>query len=302
MLDEALIGIIVTVIIGVLAIVYTLKYRKEIELTYLQRNCFSLFRSVADVENLDVLYEGRPIDPHLLLLKGSIINNGNNDIHSSKIEQPLKLSLPEGYALLKTDIGHLSEGVSVQAEPIGENSVAFRWDLFKKNEYFDFDALIMSPADAKEDVFTDIKFSHRITDLYKLGKKRPAPREVGATFAFIYTSILLAIWLFASFVPIHKTVGFLAKIDGTKKQYDLKVEDNKIVVKDTADDSVLVGVSPEQFFQEYKAVPTVNKGPMFFWSTIWVVGILCFLLITVILWMYFHDRRIRKLERVRHHK
>ncbi|MEJ2184025.1 MAG: hypothetical protein P8Y66_10975, partial [Nitrospirota bacterium] len=63
MLDEALIGIIVTVIIGVLAIVYTLKYRKEIELTYLQRNCFSLFRSVADVENLDVLYEGRPIDP-----------------------------------------------------------------------------------------------------------------------------------------------------------------------------------------------------------------------------------------------
>lgn len=176
-----LLGIIITVIVGVIGIIYTYRIRNIPKLTFLEQDFFSLFKSIIkNMDGINITFENIQINPSLLMLKASFINNGTIDIDSSMVHEPLKIKLPENCKWKRIKITKTSPNANINFK-MSDVITEFDWDLLKKNEYFSFDALIEIIDDPKESIDIDneyikkisknISISHRITNLGKINKE-----------------------------------------------------------------------------------------------------------------------------------
>lgn len=175
-----LLGIIITVIVGVIGIIYTYRIRNIPKLTFLEQDFFSLFKSIIkNMDGINITFENIQINPSLLMLKASFINNGTIDIDSSMVHEPVKIKLPENCKWKRIKITKTSPNANINFV-MSDVVTEFDWDLLKKNEYFSFDALIEIIDDPKESIDIDneyikkiskkISISHRITNLEKINK------------------------------------------------------------------------------------------------------------------------------------
>lgn len=175
-----LLGITITVIVGVIGIIYTYRIRNIPKLTFLEQDFFSLFKSIIkNMEGINITFENIQINPSLLMLKASFINNGTIDIDSSMVHEPLKIKLPENCKWKRVKITKTSPNTNINFK-MSDVVTEFDWDLLKKNEYFSFDALIEIIDDPKESIDIDNEYikkiskkmsiSHRITNLEKISK------------------------------------------------------------------------------------------------------------------------------------
>jgi hypothetical protein len=176
-----LLGIIITVIVGVIGIIYTYRIRHIPKITFLEQDFFSLFKSIIkNMDGINITFENIQVGPSLLMLKASFINNGTIDIDSSMVHEPLKIKLPENCKWKRIKITKTSPNVNINFK-MSDVITEFDWDLLKKNEYFSFDALIEIIDDPKESIDIDneyikklskkISISHRITNLEKINKE-----------------------------------------------------------------------------------------------------------------------------------
>lgn len=176
-----LLGIIITIIIGVTGIIYTYRIRNIPKITFLERDFFSLFKSIIkNMDGINITFENTQINPSLLMLKASFVNNGTIDIDSSMVYEPLKIKLPENCKWKRIKITKASQNVNINFK-MSDIVTEFNWDLLKRNEYFSFDALIEIIDTPKEPIDIDneyiekisekIDISHRITNLGKTNKE-----------------------------------------------------------------------------------------------------------------------------------
>jgi hypothetical protein len=176
-----LLGIIITVIVGVIGIIYTYRIRHIPKITFLEQDFFSLFKSIIkNMDGINITFENIQINPSLLMLKASFINNGTIDIDSSMVHEPLKIKLPENCKWKRIKITKTSPNVNINFK-MSDVVTEFDWNLLKKNEYFSFDALIEIIDYPKESIDIDneyikklskkISISHRITNLEKINKE-----------------------------------------------------------------------------------------------------------------------------------
>jgi len=221
----SILGIILTLGLGILSIRYALKFRNKLRLTYIHEACISLFRSIVqNMDGIEISYENKPINPSLILFKGSFINNGNMDIDNSIVHEPLCMKLPPAYIWLKAKIVNSSHDVKVNCRLRNPNELEFSWDLLKKDEFFRFDSLIQAKDDTnlteialETKLRKSITFSHRITNLDSIekeriptvSKSRKIKRLLYAATFYILIGISMCVYPF--FVDPAREVGYQLK-------------------------------------------------------------------------------------------
>lgn len=168
-------SILITVLIGIIGIYYTLKQRNRLEITFLKNACIPLFRSIVkNLDEIEIKFKGNKIGENLILFKGTILNSGNLDIDQSIVHEPLSIKLPKDFFWVQNKVIDTSEGLNVCYSNDG-GTLTFVWELFKAGEYYSFDSLIeyipgsdkssIGELDLKDGMLKKLTFSHRISNL-----------------------------------------------------------------------------------------------------------------------------------------
>jgi len=265
-----LLGIIITIIVGAIGIIYAYRIRSIPKITFLEHDFFSLFEEIIKyMDGINITFENIQVGPSLLMLKASFINNGTVDIDSSMVHEPLKIKLPENCKWKRIKITKTSPNVNVNFK-MSDVITEFDLDLLKKSEYFSFDALIEIIDSPKESIEIDSKYlekisekisiSHRITNLEKINKenlyssiiKNRRLKEMMPLF--IITLILgLLFFTFLFIVPIqsHWSTHYIIK--------DLKNNNIEIKLKYLKNDTILIKSTDNKYKEELTVDEFVKK-------------------------------------------
>jgi len=260
-----LLGITITIIVGVTGIIYAYRIRNIPKITFLEQDFFSLFKSIIkNMDGINITFENIQINPSLLLLKASFINNGTVDIDSSIVHEPLKIKLPENCKWKRIKITKTSPNVNVNFKMSGVVT-EFDWDLLKRNEYFSFDALIEIIDNPKESIEVDneyikkisekISISHRITNLektnkenlYSIMKSKKLKKLTPLLILLVIMGFLLLILTFAFPDQSSKNTHYIIK--------DLKNNNMEIKLIYLKNDNILI----KSIDNEYKEELTVDE-------------------------------------------
>ena len=260
-----LLGIIITIIVGAMGIIYAYRIRSIPKITFLEHNFFSLFEEIIKyMDGINITFENIQVGPSLLMLKASFINNGTVDIDSSMVHEPLKIKLPENCKWKRIKITKTSPNVNVNFK-MSDVITEFDWDLLKKSEYFSFDALIEVIDTPKESIEIDYKYieklsekistSHRITNLEKIDKENlysiMKPRRLKERVPLLIINLILGFLLliFVFTVPIQslKDTHYIIK--------DLKNNNMEIKLVYLKNDNILI----KSIDNKYKEVLAVDE-------------------------------------------
>jgi len=260
-----LLGIIITVVVGAIGIIYTYRIRNIPKITFLEQNFFSLFKSIIkNIDDINITFENIQINPSLLMLKASFINNGTIDIDSSMVHEPLKIKLPENCKWKRIKITKASPNVNINFK-MSDIVTEFDWDLLKRNEYFSFDALIEIIDNQKESIEIDneyivkiyekISISHRITNLEKINEENlysimKSKRLKRLMFPLISTLVLGLVLLTLIFIVPDQSLSSTHYIIKDLKNNNIEI---KIIYLNN--DNILI----KSIDNKYKEVLTVDE-------------------------------------------
>lgn len=172
----AIMGILFTVILSLVGYILTIKSKQKTRLEFKKRECYSVFNSVVEKLKIDIHYQDKKITNPLILFKGEISNTGSTDIDKQLIRKPIKLITNENYEWLEVYLLNGESETNAVVKKINQKEIAIEWDLLKKGEKVEFEALIevKDNKDPKSDIlgalnfYASLKFEHRITNLDKI--------------------------------------------------------------------------------------------------------------------------------------
>jgi hypothetical protein len=173
-----ILGIILTISFGGYSIWVYNKSKRNISLEFLNKECYSLFREDVNRLNIELIYNKTPLNNTLILLKAKLINNGHIDIDKNRIYSPLKIKSSESYKWLEATVTESPSGVNTIIEVLNEQEIQLSWDLLKKSEYIEIEALVEVISELEKDgekgndFYNDISFDYRITDLNSIQKEK----------------------------------------------------------------------------------------------------------------------------------
>jgi len=134
LMGTSYLGILLTIIFGISGIIITLLVLNKPKLRYYQVFPGRLFsEEVNDISKLEIRYNKQKIEGELIFLQVLINNEGNCDIDSKDIYEPLAIMYNAPLVIVDAFINKNKENVNLE---IKENSIYLKWDLLKKNEYF----------------------------------------------------------------------------------------------------------------------------------------------------------------------
>jgi|GEM_PF-3200945 len=214
----SLIGIIFTLLFGLYAIWAYKKNKKNVSLEFRNRECYSLFRDDVNRLNIQISYNNRPLSNTLILLKAKLLNNGKIDIDKNRIYKPLRIKTTSDFKWLESTITSKPDGSKTKVELINEGEVQIEWDLLKKGEFIEIEAVAEivnnegSYGEKAIDFFNGISFDYRITDLCTIQKDKLAPERL-RVFEFLYKiGRVLSIFLIISGI-LFLIISFLPSLD-----------------------------------------------------------------------------------------
>jgi hypothetical protein len=152
----SVISLIVTVVgailgaFGILFGLYTYVKSKKYpgQITFVKEDCISLVDSIIrNLPNLNITYNEKSISDRVVLLKGYLVNTGKIDIKREMINNPIILSLPEGYRWLEVKQVSSSSGIVADIHILSDNdrNIEFKFELLKREEFIQFEALAEVP-------------------------------------------------------------------------------------------------------------------------------------------------------------
>ncbi len=222
-----ILGIIVTVIVGILGLLVGLRYIKKAKLTYVEIDEIPLFRKIAqNIDGLEVLFENQPVNPSIILLEASIFNNGKIDIDNTIIHKPVLIKLPVNSKWLRIKITDAPKNINLEYSIIGNDLLEFTWDLLKKNEFIKFDSLIEVSSSVKK-ISPSLTFSQRISNLDKVSKeilpsssvlKRMKVNMIIGIVMFLLLSVWASNILRRAYVLVKRDIPFMEKLINEKIQ------------------------------------------------------------------------------------
>jgi hypothetical protein len=194
----SIVGIAITVVLGVWSIYLATRYRYPARITFVKDLSLGLVKSLTkNLPELSIQYKGAPVAGNVLFFSGYFLNDGQKDINPGMIEQPLCVDLPEGFKWLAANISTASPNVKATVEIIRENRIEFYLGLFRRGEHFKLEALAEVPAGKR--LTKNLVFSHRIADTNKvrrtsfegLAEKKFLPIKFVAAVVIIFSFFYL---------------------------------------------------------------------------------------------------------------
>lgn len=170
-------GILITIGFGILSVVIYKKSRKNVNLEFENKECYSLFRDDVNRLNIELSYNKKPITSTLILLKARLRNNGQVDIDKNRIYNPLKVISNSDFRWLEATITSKPKGASASVEILNRQEIQINWDLLKKDEFIEIEALSettdnkMKGEEMSVNFYNSLKFDYRITDLSLIHKE-----------------------------------------------------------------------------------------------------------------------------------
>ena len=310
-----LLGIIVTIIVGVMGIIYTYRIRSIPKITFLEHDFFSLFEEIIKyMDGINITFENIQVGPSLLMLKASFINNGTVDIDSSMVHEPLKIKLPENCKWKRIKITKTSPNVNVNFK-MSDVITEFDLDLLKKSEYFSFDALIEIIDSPKESIETDYKYiekisekisiSHRITNLEKINKENlysimKSGRLKGLVFELILLLVMGLVILTLLFVIPGQSLSSTHYIIKDLKNNNMEIKliylkNDNILIK-SIDGKYEEVLAVDEFVKRYNIPLKVIKNTMttYIFAIFALLGIL--MSIPVLINYFFIKRKENRIK------
>ena len=273
----AVIGIILTIMFGIYSIWIYQKNKKTISLELQNNECYSLFDDNINRLNIQLLYNEQPLSNVIILLKARLINNGKIDIDNNRIYSPLKILCKEKFKWLEINTTTQSNGTSASIKQNSDNEVEINWNLLKKDEFIEFEALIevVDNEDMQDDkaiqFYNELAFDFRITDLDSVQKehqksnyeKRFQTRKIYNRMVYIIASfgIPLGIFILSSsfypdfvFLKNKENINYLVADDNTS--YTWRIEPNsrnRINIIEIKTDNVIES-SLNEFNKKYNII------------------------------------------------
>lgn len=169
------VGLMFTVGFGIYSIKLSKRFQKKVALTFRKKECYSLFREDINRLNIQVNYQEKSIENYLILFKGIIVNDGNLDIDSSSIYKPLLIKTKEEFKWLEVNILEKPDGSKIDILKSGPNAIEVKWDLLKRKEKIEFEALVEvlnheELEGVSDEFYQTIDFDFRITNLFEVEK------------------------------------------------------------------------------------------------------------------------------------
>lgn len=306
----AIIGLVVTIILGYMGLKYTLKYRKKTEIIFLKNTSLSLFKTIVkNLDDIEINYQGKKINENLVLFKGTFFNNGNIDIEKSIIHKPLEIELPGNYTWVMHKLIGTSDGLEINSR-LNENKLIFEWDLLKEGEFFTFDSLVeyktekdeIDRADIGQKLLKHIKINHRITDLKNVNKENSIPRPMSFGGIFFLSLILLSMIAGGFYVSFGQLffpkyeVFTEVKLQSGDQFVKLKAKnENSVTILNKNDDEIIT-VSKKELAQKLGARVQIEKSEINYWKfgLIGLFSTIYFIFWIILIISEIRDRRLYK--------
>lgn len=293
-----IVGIVATILFGFLSFDLFKRKRYPGKVTYIKLSLIDLLNNVANnFKEIKLLHHDSPIKKNIIYIKGALINNGDIDINSQLIEKNISVHLPEKCKWLDIKITELSEGLSANVETKYNEIAIFTFDLFKRNEYLQFEGLIEASNDGirAETIESKMIFKHRIENTRKIEAKNfVSEKEIKEktfgyliTFSLVLLLLVLLPLLASKFGKEQKVVYFTQKDQSTDKLYKVELEGDLIELSPIIDDGKKFRISVQEFNDSYIAsTKKLNFRQVFkgqFWLMAFTLGVyLIFVSVTFI--------------------
>jgi len=311
----AIIGIILTIIFGIYSIWIYKKTKKTISLEFQNKECYSLFDDEINHLNIKLLYNENTLSNTIILLKAKLINNGQIDIDKNRIFSPIKILCTEKFKWLEVNIISQSDGTSANIQQNSENEIQVDWNLLKKDEFIEIEALIevIINEDIKDDkaiqFYNELTFDFRITDLNLVHKENQESKHEKriksikslnkvSTFVASVSILVGAFTMFSgfypnlSFVKKSKDINYLINDGNISKVYTIQSKSNNTINITENNTSNSMELSLNEFNNKYKIVSinnTINSEKKVLLDKI--VGLILLVLGFI---LFFLNRRLNK--------
>lgn len=277
-----IIGIVLTVGFGIYSIWSYKKSRRNVSLEFQRKECYSLFRDDVNRLNIEIVYNKKPLTRTLILLKAKLLNNGQIDIDKNRIYSPLKIKSTDDFNWLETTITSNPESATTSVKLISETEIQLDWDLLKKDEFIEFEALAEVVNTDKQylekalDFYNGLFFDFRITDLNSIQKEKLFSNsnrqrnflsritKVTALAAIFLGIVFLVFGFFPNMSVIGKdTLKYRIEIKGLEKTGIIKTSkgDNVKLSLDDSKEEVILSVDQFNKMCKIKVVEQIVTDP-----------------------------------------
>ncbi|MGY6648230.1 hypothetical protein [Wenyingzhuangia sp. IMCC45574] len=304
-----IVGILLTIVFGFLSIDLFKRKKYPGKITYVKLTLIDLLNNIANnFREIKLLHQDQPINKNIIYIKGAILNNGDIDINSKLTEKDISIKLPDKCKWLDIKPTEYSEGLSPKIKIDNLDTATFDFDLFRRNEFIQFEGLIESEDKfmASDVLENQLSFSHRIENTSKIQKKvLLSEKEIKKKKKYATrTSILVLILIFfVSFTYIFNLFGIRAEniyyneINNKNISYSATLENETVVLK-TVDNEDKLYISIEEFNNRYKA----SSKKLTLWEKFkeqyWIIAVQIGLFIVSILWEVYEINNAKRLMKI----
>lgn len=302
-----ILGLIATIVFGVLSIDLFKRKRRPCKLTYFPSETINIYRNLTKgFDCIEVLKNDKPIKNNVIFLSGIISCNGDVDLTGS--DNVVQMCLPEGYKWLDVKIASCSEGIDAQFSIAKETNrnASLCFGLFRVNEYIKLQALVEYENENKmsslNDLHRKITFSHRIqntSDVERGDYIRSFIPMKRFCYLVIANIIVLSI-VFWGLIQLGSSDNVIYKNCKTGEEYSCMVSDDNMIelysrsIKESFFELRPKKVSIDDFRKQY--VPVFQYKRMNLHSMFFLLGLsipIAIGLLPIII-VFFKVRRINK--------
>jgi hypothetical protein len=308
----AIIGIILTVIFGIPYVIKKKRYPGKI--TFIKQSSIGLFDSIVkNFSEISILYNNNPIKENLVYIKGCFLNDGDIDIEGEKIEKSLNVGLPENYKWINCNITKASKDFNCRHILKGSNELQFEFGLFRKNEFYQMEAIIEAPMNNENNsnnILNILKFNHRIPHTQKIKAINILPEDQVIKmrrnmFNFILRASLIFLLPFIIaivLVMILTTGDLIYRTTENKMIYEYKASPNRdgFIELNNVNKNENKTISLSEFQDKSNYIPfikskTIKQKINDIWFVPFIIAITILILATI---DYYRLRKSYKINRI----
>lgn len=305
----SIIGIVISVIFGLIGIYLTIRSKYSGRITFVNEQTIELFDAIGNsLDKLAVTYNGSAVNENLVLLNGAFINSGKFDITKDMVEQPITITLPEGYKWLTGRI--VDSNVKAEFIQVDDNNVSISTGLFRCGEYIRFHALAQLPETDKDVSNSErfkkaISFEHRIVntksiketethsqkDSFKTLKKKGIP-------LFLMLLATSGIFGFVIYEGIPKVLVYSYAVSKSNiEQVQFKSTNNDLVKVISNESEFEIEQPFSDFMERTIGVPTLSdqKDNYIFYIFFPIYIVIILILFLNQAFEYYRNRRLLKI-------
>lgn len=306
-----IIGVIATIVFGFLS--FDLFKRKKYpgKVTYVKLSLIDLLNNVANnFSEIKLLHDDSPIKKNIIYIKGALLNNGDIDINSQLTEKDISVHLPENCKWLDIKATEHSEGLTTNIETEHNEVATFKFDLFRKREYVQFEGLIeASNGDIRaETIENELTFKHRIENTSKIEtKKLLSEKEIKKKKkkAILYSIVLFFLIVIISLTMILNVFGtreekvyFTKNKASVEELYKVSIKNDLIELNPIIGDGEDFSISVNEFNNDYSA----SSKKLTFWQKFkeqyWILSFQLGFFLIIVLWELLEINQAKRLSKI----